>query len=100
IPFISSDRAFPEIFIGGSSPPAEKLAINQGTCWMRIADAPARVREVIQPALAAGIEVGMRMAIIARRSREEAVRAAYSLLKSLHIDSADTQGESEFVKKS
>jgi alkanesulfonate monooxygenase len=100
IPFISSDRTFPEIFIGGSSPPAEKLAINQGTCWMRIADAPARVREAIQPALAAGIEVGMRMAIVARPSREEAVRAAYLLLESLNVKSSDTQGEYEFVKKS
>lgn len=100
IPFISSDRTFPEIFIGGSSPPAEKLALNHGTCWMRIAEAPAKVREQIQPALTAGVEVGMRMAIIARPSREEAVRAAYSLVKSLNIESVDTQKESEFVKKS
>jgi len=100
IPFISSDRTFPEIFIGGSSPPAEKLAINQGTCWLRIAEAPARVREVIQPALATGIEVGMRMAIVARPSREEAVRAAYSLLESLNVKGSDTHGEYEFVKKS
>ncbi len=100
IPFISGDRAFPEIFIGGSSPPAESLAINHGTCWMRIAEAPARVRDQIQPALTAGVEVGMRMAIIARPSREEAVRAAYSLLKSLNIEATETQSEYEFVKKS
>jgi len=100
VPFISSDRTFPEIFIGGSSPPAERLAINHGTCWMRIAETPAKVRGQIQPALTAGIEVGMRMGIIARPSREEAVRAAYSLLKSLNIESSDTQSEHEFVKKS
>ncbi len=36
-PFVSSERATPEIFIAGSSPPAQKLALRQGTCWMRLA---------------------------------------------------------------
>ena len=100
IPFISSERTSPEIFIGGGSPPAQRLAINHGTCWMRIADAPEKVRDEIQPALKAGVEVGMRMAIIARRSREEAVRAAYSLLESLNVEATDSEKESEFVNKS
>jgi alkanesulfonate monooxygenase len=100
IPFVSSDRAAPEIFIGGSSPPAQRLAVNHGTCWMRIADAPEKVRGEILPALKAGVEVGMRMAIIARPSREEAVRAAASLLESLNVEAGDTKKENEFVRKS
>ena len=91
IPFISSERTFPEIFIGGSSPPAQRLAISHGTCWMRIADAPEKVRPEILPALKAGVEVGMRMAIIARPSREEAVRAAYALVESLDITAKDRE---------
>jgi alkanesulfonate monooxygenase len=100
IPFISSERTSPEIFIGGSSPPAQRLAINHGTCWMRIADAPEKVRGEILPALKAGVEVGMRMAIIARPSREEAVRAASSLIESLNVEAKDREKENEFVHKS
>ena len=100
VPFISSYRTSPEIYIAGSSPPAERLAINHGTCWMRIADEPAKVRDKIQPALAAGVECGLRMGIIARPTREEAVRAAYSLIKSLNVKSDDTRGEYEFVRNS
>jgi alkanesulfonate monooxygenase len=100
IPFVSRDRKYPEIFIGGSSPPAQRLAINHGTCWMRIADAPEEVLPAIRPALDAGIEVGMRMGIIARPSREEAVRAAYSLIESLDAEAKDAEKENEFVKRS
>lgn len=100
IPFVSKGRTAPEIFIGGSSPPAMRLAINHGTCWMRIADAPERVRPAILPALERGLEVGMRMAIIARPTREEAVRAAYSLIESLDPAAGDAEKENEFVKRS
>jgi alkanesulfonate monooxygenase len=100
IPFVSSERESPEIFIGGSSPPAQRLAINHGTCWMRIADAPEKVRPEILPALEAGVAVGMRMAIIARPSREAAVRAAYSVIESLDVEARDAEKENEFVKRS
>lgn len=42
----------------------------------------------------------MRMAIIARPSREEAVRAAYSLLELLNVGAGDSKKENEFVNKS
>jgi len=43
-PFISSDRSSPEIFVGGSSVPAQRLAVNYGDCWMLLADTPERIR--------------------------------------------------------
>lgn len=42
----------------------------------------------------------MRMGIIARPSREEAVRAAYSLIESLDAEAKDAEKENEFVKTS
>src|ERR1700704_4640353 len=42
-PFVSADRKSPEIFIAGSSPPAQELALRQGTCWMRLAGPPQRI---------------------------------------------------------
>ena len=99
-PFLSSERSSPEIFIGGSSPPAQRLAINHGTCWMQIADAPEKLRPQIPQALAAGIEVGLRMSIIARPTREEAVRAAHSLIEDLNAKGRDEEKEKEFVRNS
>jgi alkanesulfonate monooxygenase len=94
-PFVSGERKFPEIFIGGSSPPAQHLAIKHGTCWMRLADTPEKVRRDVQPVLAAGKEAGLRLSIVARRTRDEAVQAAYSLVAGV-----DQQSDAGFVKKS
>jgi alkanesulfonate monooxygenase len=99
-PFVSRERSSPEIFIGGSSPDAQRLAINHGTCWMRIGDAPEKVRPEILPALKAGIEVGLRMAIIARPTREEAIDAAHSLIEGLDVEAKDEEKEKEFVRNS
>lgn len=99
-PFVSNGRTSPEIFIGGSSPPAQELAVKHGTCWMQIADTPEKVRTRVVPALEAGIEVGLRMAIIARPTREEAVSAAHQLIEGLDEDQKDNEKEKEFVGKS
>src|SRR5262245_2967074 len=50
--YISPDRAFPELFIGGGSEQARQLALRQGTCWMRLPDAPEAMRDSIAPVLA------------------------------------------------
>src|SRR5262249_59952005 len=78
-PFVSPDRSFPELYIAGNSPSAQRLAISQGTCWMRLADTPARTAPELSPVLQAGKEVGLRCSIIARPTREEAINAAHAL---------------------
>jgi alkanesulfonate monooxygenase len=99
-PFISGDGIAPEIFIAGSSAAAQRLAVRHGTCWLQIGDAPDKLRAAISPALAAGIEVGLRMAIIARPTREEAVHAAYSLRADLNVQKLDVATEKDFVRNS
>src|SRR5436305_581918 len=42
-PYISRDRKFPEIIVGGGSMAARQLAISQGTCWMQLADTPEKM---------------------------------------------------------
>jgi alkanesulfonate monooxygenase len=91
--YVSPDRTFPEIFIGGGSDQARKLALSQGTCWMRLPDAPDAMRESIAPVLAQGIEVGLRFAVIARPTREEALSIARGMAEG--VDNAR-----EFVKTS
>jgi alkanesulfonate monooxygenase len=98
--FVSSERTSPEIFIGGSSPAAQQLAIKQGTCWMRLADAPAAMRASVSDARGHGIEVGVRLSVIVRPTREEAVRAAYALLESEGVSVKSNERERTFVQKS
>ena len=99
-PFVAGERSFPEIFIAGGSKEAQGLAIRCGTLWMQIADTPEKLRESVQPVLAAGKEVGLRMAVIARPTREEAVRAAHDLVSGLDPSLHEKQRENRFVKES
>ena len=54
-PFVSSDRKSPEIYVSGHSEPSEQLAYSQGTCWLRVAEDPAKLAPVVARARARGI---------------------------------------------
>jgi len=79
-PFVAADRKFPEIIIGGGSAGAQQLAIRQGTCWMQMADTPEKIQQACAPVLAHGIEAGVRVCLIVRPTRDEALEAAQALL--------------------
>jgi alkanesulfonate monooxygenase len=79
-PFVAPDRKFPEIIIGGGSSAAQQLAVRQGTCWMQMADTTERLLPACSAALAKGIEAGLRVCLIARPTRDEAVQAAQMLV--------------------
>lgn len=79
-PFISPDRTFPEIIVGGGSSAAQQLATKQGTCWMQLADTPEKIRGAGSAVLDQGIEMGIRVCLIARPTREEALEAAQGLI--------------------
>lgn len=79
-PFISPDRTFPEIIVGGGSSAAQQLATRQGTCWMQLADTPEKIRNAGSAVLDQGIEMGIRVCLIARPTREEALEAAQGLI--------------------
>jgi len=99
-PFVADQRTFPEIFIAGGSKEAQELAIRCGTLWMQIGDTPENLRESVQPVLAAGKEVGLRMAIIARPTHEEAIQAAHNLVQELDPSLREKQKEQQFVRGS
>src|SRR2546421_8767336 len=99
-PFVSEERSAPEIFIGGSSPPAQALAVKHGACWMRLADTPDKLQPSVAPILATGTEAGLRLSIIARPTRTEAVRAAYQMVAGLDADERAPEKEKDFVRQS
>lgn len=98
--FVSKSRTSPEIFIGGGSEAARALAISQGSCWMRLADTPANLEPEARTVLAAGKEVGVRVCVICRPTREAAVRAAYDVVAGLDPGLRDADQEREFMRKS
>lgn len=79
-PFVAPDRKAPEIYVSGHSEQSERLAFTQGSCWLRVADSPAVLEPIVARARARGIGVCLRVCLVCRPTREEAVRSAQSLL--------------------
>src|SRR3954447_7464058 len=79
-PFISSNRTAPEIYVSGHSELSEQLARSQGTCWSRVVDTPEKLEPAVARMRAAGINVCLRVGLICRRTREEAISVAKSIL--------------------
>src|SRR6202140_4841871 len=79
-PFVASDRTAPEIYISGHSESAARLARTQGSCLLRAADAPDKLRPSVARAREQGIEVCLRMCVVCRPTRAEAVGVAEPLL--------------------
>jgi alkanesulfonate monooxygenase len=96
-PFQSPDRTFPELLIAGQSAAAQRLSVSQGTCWMRLADTPARLATELPPIVASGTEVGVRCAIVARPSHNEAVEAAHAVTAAADTVFDDTSKEKQFA---
>ncbi|MCM0675146.1 LLM class flavin-dependent oxidoreductase [Micromonospora phytophila] len=65
----------PEIYISGASGVAQQTAINFGDCWLRYGDTPEGIAEVTGPLLDKGCRVGIRMHVLARSTRAEALAA-------------------------
>jgi len=79
-PFLAPDRTAPEIYISGHSEASEQLACSQGTCWLRVVDRPEKLRPIVARARERGIRICLRLGLICRPTRAEAVEVAQSLL--------------------
>lgn len=80
-PFVSPNANKPEIFIGGNSDSAAKIAGNHADCLWRFPDTPERLQHQIQTVLEQGKEVGLLVSLITRPTQEEALASAQSLLE-------------------
>ena len=96
-PFISKERAAPEIFLGGNSDAAERLALKHADCLWRFADTPEALRERVPAMVERGLQVGLLVSILARPTRQEALRDAYSMIEML--SARPTRAGKEFVQK-
>ena len=84
-PFTAPDRTAPEVYISGHSEQAQRLALAQGSCWLRLIDTPEKLGPLVTRFREQGVEVALRLGIICRPTREEAITAARAMLPSEHI---------------
>jgi alkanesulfonate monooxygenase len=78
--FHAPDRNTPEVYVSGHSDQARQLARDQGSCWLRVIDTPENLQRPVADAREGGIEVCLRLCIVCRATRDEAVRAVEALL--------------------
>lgn len=96
-PFTGNGRRCPEILVAGSSSAAMALAAEQGSCWMRLGDTPERVARDAAPFRERGMDVGLRLSIIVRPTREEAHREAERIAVEASAWAASLAYEKRFV---
>jgi alkanesulfonate monooxygenase len=99
-PFYPSERCSPEIYVAGNSRSAQRVAMTQGSCWMRFPDSSERLQKEIQPVLDGGKEVGLRCSIISRPTHDEAIAAARELTKGIDAAFDDRAKEKQFAAQS
>jgi alkanesulfonate monooxygenase len=79
-PFSINGVRRPEIYLGGNSEESAALAIRHADCLWRFAEPPESLADKIAPLIQTGTEVGLLVSLIARPTRDEAVRAGYHLI--------------------
>jgi alkanesulfonate monooxygenase len=97
-PFVAPDRTAPEIFLGGNSAPADRLAVKHADCMWRLPEPADRMRDKAQMLVEAGTEVGILVSLIVRPTHEEVLEATTRLLAN--FDGAPKRTHEEFARKS
>lgn len=79
-PFLAPDRSAPEIYVSGHSEQAERLAQKRGDGWLRLVDTPEKLAPLVMRSREQGIELCLRLCVICRPTRAEALAAARAML--------------------
>jgi alkanesulfonate monooxygenase len=85
-PFLAPDRKAPEVYVSGHSEQAQQLALKRASCYLRLIDTPEKLAPVVQKFRHAGVEVCLRLCVICRPTRAEAISAAEALLPDEEIE--------------
>jgi alkanesulfonate monooxygenase len=79
-PFLAPDRTAPEVYVSGHSEQAQHLALTQGSCWVRLIDTPENLAPAVARFGEKGVEVCLRLCVVCRPTRAQALAAAEALL--------------------
>lgn len=94
LPFKDGER--PRIYLSGASALAQQIAIDWSDCWLRYGDTPEGIAEAGRRALQAGRSVGVRMHVLARETRAEALAELDDMMA--HGDEAHRRNVQAFAK--
>ena len=96
--FLPASAGRPQIYVGGNSEACRRVAGRHADVWMRFPAPMDELTASIRPLLQDGREVGLRMAVLARPTRDEALEAARALVPDRPDDK--TSDEDAFVRRS
>ena len=85
-PFLAPDRQAPEVYVSGHSEQAQQLALARASCYLRLIDTPEKLEPIVKRFRENGVEVCLRLCVICRPTRAEAIRAANALLPDEEIE--------------
>ena len=91
VPFTSAERTRPEIYLGGNSNEAQRVAITHADCNLRFPDTPDRLAPSVAETLRGGIECGLVLSVIVRPTRQEARQAANDLIAAAGEQAREVQ---------
>ena len=80
LPFKDAER--PRIYLSGASDIAQQIAMKHSDCWLRYGDTPQGIAEASRTVLESGCSVGIRMHVLARETRAEALAAVESMMEN------------------
>lgn len=106
-PFVASHKKSnwvgPEIYVSGHSDEAESLAKRRASCLVRVLDTPQQIEPFARMARGAGLDVCLRLGIVCRQSREEAVEFVETLLRGhteeQHLELAAVRNDSQMYRE-
>jgi alkanesulfonate monooxygenase len=87
--FLAPDRNAPEIYVSGHSEQAQQLALTRGSCWVRLIDTPEKLSPSVARFRERGVEVCLRLCVVCRPTRQEALAAVGELLPAEDIGSRE-----------
>ncbi|SEM09844.1 LLM class flavin-dependent oxidoreductase [Streptacidiphilus jiangxiensis] len=96
----------PFIYISGASGVAQQTAVDHGDCWLRYGDTPEGIAPVAESVLQRGGRVGIRMHVLARETRAEALADLAEMMRDPDEDHKEwvtnfvAASDSEAVKNS
>lgn len=101
--FFAPDRNAPEIYVSGHSEQAQQLALARGDCWLRLIDTPEKLSPVVTRFRKRGVEVCLRLCVLCRSTREEALEHLQALLPAEDIASQErgivTRSDSQTLRQ-
>ncbi|HEY6215204.1 MAG TPA: LLM class flavin-dependent oxidoreductase [Pyrinomonadaceae bacterium] len=96
-PFIGTA---PAIYVSGHSEQSEQLAHSQGSCWLRVAESPAKLKPIVARTRERGLGVCLRCCLLCRPTRAEALKAVESLLpEDTHESTTTLKDDSQMYRE-